>query len=559
MNLKQSNKPHLFLTLCLALFYVLNSANIPVYIDDPIYDFLQRMENRGIISGYSGLELPLNRDKIASFIRDIRPNIENLNSIEKNLYIKFRSQYYLELFSQKEAQLPQTRIKFINTGSLPKTLSKVFSRNTALREQHLIKYETPHEFLWADVDMAAQNQSKKYLNRQILSNQILLRGGFRENLSGFLQFDQYLKLNADQYDAPLQEEKGRFINEDVYFSNSYAGLGYAGQYFEAGIYQQPFLWGASRENNLTFSNNGPPFPYFRLSAHIGWLKYTLLHGGLVNDSTGHKFKNVSPDVRDMPKNVAAQRFEVSLFDGHTYLSFNQMVIYSNRTLEWAYLVPFNFYFAAEHYLEDRDNTLMSFDIKSKIFKNTEAYGTIFIDELKWSELGNQWWGNKHAFQIGLRNHSYLLQYPTNLQIEYTVIRPWTYTHKVFNNNYTNENYGMGFPYGPNSQLLFFDIDTYFTYRLKAFLKYKYLRHGHDTKQTIYGGNATSNYTDRNPKFDYSTEWLMGDIQTTEEFVMGIKYEYCNDCYLFGSLRYMLENDGSEKDYLFTNIGLSINL
>jgi len=540
----------LLFLICIPFF--LQSANIPVHIDNPIYGFLQRMENRGVISGYSGMELPLNRDEIATYLEEIESSRGKLNSIEKKLYTRYCSYYYLEL--DEAARLHKTEVKFINSGTPGNTFGDVFSRDVALREQHLISYEDENEFLWLDVGLQAQNQSKNDWNRQLIYNQMLLRGGFKQRVSAFVQFDQYLKLNADKYNEPLPEEKGRLVSEGVHFSNTYSGISYSGDYLDFGLYQQPFLWGASRENNLTFSNNGPPFPYFRLAAEVGWLKYTLLHGGLVNDSTNKKYKDVNPANRDMTKNVAAQRFEISLFGGHTYLGFNQMVIYCNRTLEWSYLVPLNFYFSAEHYLEDRDNALMSFDIKSKIFKNTEAYATLFLDELKWSELGSQWWGNKQAVQAGLRYHSYLFKRPTNFQLEYTAVRPWTYTHDTFNNNYTNDRFGLGFPYGPNSELYYFSMDTYFTWRLKSFFKYKYLRHGEN-----YGSEATANYADRNPIYEHSTKWLMGEIHTTEQIEFGLQYEYFNDCYLFGSVEYRITSNAREKDDILTNFGMSLNL
>jgi len=558
--LNSKNINYIFSSILVGLFLISQvlASNLPVYVEDDIYDFLERMESREIISGYSGLALPLNRAEIAQFLNQIDQSSAQLNQIEKKIYRQIRSEYYLELRNEKE-QESGTRIKFINTGSPAQTFKKIWTIDPDQKEQHLLKYESEKGFIWGDMDFNAQNQTRNDLNRQVLGNQVLLRGGLNEKLSGYLQFDSYLKMNAGEFDELLPEEKGRLINEDVFFSNAYAGLTYSNKIFSTGLYQQPLLWGASRENNLTFSNNGPPFPYFRFSTEIGWLKYSLVHGGLVNDSTSHKFRNVDPDIRDMPKNVAAQRFEISLFQGHTYLGINEMVIYSNRTLEWSYVVPFNFYFAAEHYLEDRDNTLLSFDIKSKIFKNTQAYATFFFDELKWSKLVSEWWGNKQAVQLGVRNHSYLGNFPFDLQVEYTAVRPWTYTHKYFNNNYTNDRYGLGFPYGPNSQLFYLEGQISLSYRLKLFLEYNYLQQGQNTEETIFGSQATDNYELRDPEYDNSTGWLMGDILTRNQIEFGARFEYINNCFLYGSLQYRTDATSSENNtYLYSTLGASIN-
>ncbi|MCF7741281.1 MAG: hypothetical protein K9N00_05750, partial [Candidatus Marinimicrobia bacterium] len=93
MNCKNHN--HIFSGILFGLLLVgqVLASNLPVYVENDIYDFLERMENREVINDYSGLDLPLRRDEIAQFLEKIGKSTDQLNRIEKKMYRQFRSEY----------------------------------------------------------------------------------------------------------------------------------------------------------------------------------------------------------------------------------------------------------------------------------------------------------------------------------------------------------------------------------------------------------------------------------------------------------------------------------
>lgn len=78
---KKFNNVSLIVLAGLLLLSMSLASNLPVYIDNEIYGFLERMEGREIINGYSGLDLPLRRDEIAQFLEQIGKSTDQLNRI----------------------------------------------------------------------------------------------------------------------------------------------------------------------------------------------------------------------------------------------------------------------------------------------------------------------------------------------------------------------------------------------------------------------------------------------------------------------------------------------
>ena len=60
------------------------------------------------------------------------------------------------------------------------------------------------------------------------------------------------------------------------------------------------------------------------------------------------------------KYIAAHRLEIAVTD-NLDIGLNEVVVYGDRGLEFAYLNPIMFYRSAEHYLGDMDNATMSAD------------------------------------------------------------------------------------------------------------------------------------------------------------------------------------------------------
>ena len=138
---------------------------------------------------------------------------------------------------------------------------------------------------------------------------------------------------------------------------------------------------------------------------------------------------------------------------------------SKRDMEPGYALPFVPYFFAEHYLGDRDNSMLFVDFTARplpfrAFDALEIYGELLIDDLKSPDrFFDDWWGNKWAFTGGVR-HRLQGRIPWGWGWEFTQIEPWVYTHHK-GAGYDMSHYGfpIGSDLGPNSREHWFHVDV----------------------------------------------------------------------------------------------------
>ena len=81
------------------------------------------------------------------------------------------------------------------------------------------------------------------------------------------------------------------------------------------------------------------------------------------------------------RNIAGHRLDWQPLKKWIF-SISELVIYANRSLEMAYLLPFIPFFPVQNYLNDIDNILMSADVQYFHQNNIRIYGVFIMDE--WS-------------------------------------------------------------------------------------------------------------------------------------------------------------------------------
>ena len=140
---------------------------------------------------------------------------------------------------------------------------------------------------------------------------------------------------------------------DIDFGSAHLRADFRG--FAAEIGREPIRLGVGGERTLLFGADLPSnTDYLRLQGQVGKVAFTHLHASLLDDTTGNA---AGPGVTIPSKYVAAHLLSVGPFAG-IRLSVGESVIYSGRPFEIGYLNPLNFFKSQEHYLRDRDNTLM---------------------------------------------------------------------------------------------------------------------------------------------------------------------------------------------------------
>lgn len=551
----------LTLVTLLLLFSSLSiGSSIPVDLSDPVYSFISRMETGGIID-CTNSSLPYSRDQIADFLVHIEKKIDLLCRVDKERFYEFYVNYRYEISNDNHGDLNSSEDLlapfFSESGSI-RILTNHLSREKNREESHLFTYEDNDFFLWGDVGLGLHKQSKNGHSRGLLFDQYRVRGSLGKNLSYNVKFFRYSREYNSKYTELTKEEIGNWSmtqpESNITFDNVHSSFVYNKKHFRIGMYHQPIKWGVNSRDNLILSDYGAAFPYFGFDYNYKGINFSFIHGSLLNDSTS--VRSADFEVRNREKYIAAHRLEIPLLSHKIRLGITEMLIYGDRNPEAGYMMPMNFFWSIEHTLMDRDNSLLAFDIKINLIRNLRLYGTFLLDELRFGELGNDWWANKHGLQGGFQYSSQLAGFPLDFIVEYTQVRPWTYSHKFLTTNYTNNGISLGFPYGGNSQYFLFRNELWLSSRMKIFTQYTYLKHGYDDMENFWGGNPAIMYTKRDQQFDNSTKWLMGTINNIKTIDINLDYEFMNDCFVVFHL--LQQTNHNETNYFF-DIGLKLDL
>jgi hypothetical protein len=189
-----------------------------------------------------------------------------------------------------------------------------------------------------------------------------------------------------------------------------------------------------------------------------------------------------------------------------YFGFFEAVIWKSdslgtRNFEFDYLNPVIFLRPVEASLDSPDNMMLGSNLRYKISDHTSVYGQLLLDEFKLNEIkaGTGWWGNKQAFQIGLKSFSVAGIKNLDLQGELNFVRPYTYQHRSTLQNYAHYNQALADPQGANFIEGVFLAD----YRIKrwhAAAKIIAAKIGMDMNGENDGNNIFENY------FTYRSEY-----------------------------------------------------
>jgi hypothetical protein len=288
---------------------------------------------------------------------------------------------------------------------------------------------------------------------------------FTETTSRSFGLTDYQPFNGIPYNQ--QNSKKRtwdyFVGRTDYSSSVYslaAGL----DYIRTGpAKRNPLAWSGDHspwrpwEDELKINRNAPVL-FGGFQTRAGVVHYTQYSGQLFNDRDKSKYFHTHRLDVELPFRITLGLSENALY-GSTVQSAidNAAVPAETRDMQVLYAMPFIPYYFAEHYLGDRDNISMGFDIQIRQIKNWEFYAELLLDDMK-SPLAfadDSWWGNKWALTQGFQFQKPVESLLFSFNGEFTRIEPWVYTHHLgAGHNYTNFGRSLGSNLGPNSRELY---------------------------------------------------------------------------------------------------------
>jgi hypothetical protein len=247
------------------------------------------------------------------------------------------------------------------------------------------------------------------------------------------------------------------------------------------------FWG-NGQRSLFLSDNSAPYLFLKYKLTFWRVEYTSMITQLTNPNST-SFGSV--DGTYVQKYGAFHHLNIKITHWLDFGLFEGVISRrSGNNLDPSYLNPIIFYRAVEHSLGSPDNVFVGADFKANAFNHLSIYGQLMLDEFNFKHMlkGDGWRANKYGIQLGLK----YIDIAPNLdaQLEFNMVRPFTYTHEA-DLNYTNYNQGLAHPLGAN----FYEVIAQLHYQPKPRwamnLKLIVAKVGQDT--TIASTGALSNY------------------------------------------------------------------
>ncbi len=475
---------------CLLPFFafILEGQTVYVPLNHQVYDFLDRMEIKHVLPVVHNNTKPMTRREIGEQLgRILASSRKSLSRTDQDLL-----HYFVFLFAEEINADPDT--------------NRHTSRWTTLRRHACIDPWAP-DFLYEnsrDLVHFSDGPLDLFINPVFLrryrfaasdsaeftgeaTNGLSIWGTLGDVLGFFSDVRDTKEWGDGDYPGEINVTRPglgfvRGGGDHLYHDETVASVVFSHKVLTLQLGKDENRWGPGYRGQLTLSDAATSYDQIKLQIRTSRLKFTSLLAWM---------KHYTPDFfygNHQEKSFAAHRLEVSPWTWLD-LGLSETVVFSGRRWEISYITPVMFFRSAEHYHGDRDNATISVDWVVKAVSHLAFYGEWFIDDLKTSRLGSDFYGNKHAWLFGVRWADPLGLDDVDFVAEYARIRPYTYSHKFQSTNYTHYNTLLGHWSGPNSDDFFTGVNYRYSRRLSLSFFYEKRRHGQNSSSHNAGGDV----------------------------------------------------------------------
>lgn len=528
-SFRQILKISMFLWLSAPL--IAQSVYVP--LNHWAYDYIERLETKGLLNGALTATKPYSREEFAKFLIQIENGgAERLNSVEREqinfLRFEFKEEYQ-QLAGRNGAEYTPRIERIKNSGVGKKIFPKFLYKNQrnffSVQSEPFEIFVDPifhQKLLYANPDTVAG--AERVFER---SHGLTLWGKLGGRLGFFFDFRDTKEWGTRAYPRlfDITREGLGFVNgygTHIWHDETNAYLVFKLPYVQVMLGKDFNYWGPGFNGALTLSNHATSFDQIKLQAQFWRLKFTYLWG----------FLRTFPVIKEAdgsgntPKSIVGHRLELSI-TRWLAVGLHETVIFGDRRFELAYVNPINFYRSAEHFLGADDNPTMGFDVRFLLIPNVKLYGEVFVDDLSTFQ-GGDFFGNKLAFLTGGYWADAFTIPNLDARVEYARTRPHIYSHKKEINKYTNFSTGLGHWIGPNADNLFTSLSYRVNRELLVAVNFQSFRHGANPPGINVGGDIDVPFRPGDPE---NVGFLDGIRERRNRFGFEVSYEILRNFFL----------------------------
>lgn len=463
---------------------------------------------------------------VISILKKEKPFLSSKDTYLKDLYIKNLSvgedysnqKGFLNAFYKSSAhffEVDEKDFKLVLNPILNLQFGREYSgnRNIFLNQRGLE--------LWGELDDAFYFYSSFFENQASFFNYI---NPFIEQYKSIPGQGNYKFFNSSLFNTP---DAFDFSNAVAYLGfkiskNAQLELGHGHNFFGNGL------------RSLLLSDFANNYFYFKINLRVWKLHYQTIIAELSSGTA--RFR---PDNILLPKKYMATHYLSFKVNPKLELALFESVVFSRENqFELQYLNPVILYRTVEHFLDSPDNVLIGFNANWQLNNFTSLYGQFVLDDLKTSELFNNsgWWANKYGLQLGFKYLNILGISNLDGQLEYNVVRPFTYSHHVQSeafpeisvSNYSHYNQALAHPLGANFREVMFVLRYLLNHKLQLQGSYIYTNVGRNNIEN-YGSDILIPNGSRVSNFDNTV--LQGSLSKISIFDFKASYSLFHNFYL----------------------------
>jgi len=283
------------------------------------------------------------------------------------------------------------------------------------------------------------------------------------------------------------------------------------------------------------------------------------------------FAELSPigardDMGDMllpKKYMAAHYLNFNITPKMTIGIYEAVMFSRNNNFELQYLNPLILYRTVEGSIGSPDNVLIGMNGKWNLLNKFQLYGQLMLDEFKFNELFIErrgWWANKFAIQAGAKYIDAFGIDHLDAQVEYNIVRPYTYTHRDSSASYSHYNQPLAHPLGANFKEVVLKLRYQPMHKLVFDSRILLMNYGEDTAAENWGNNILTTHNSRVQ--DFNNEIGQGVGAKTMILGLDASYQLFHNFYIDAHFFYRKidsDNDALDNTTNYLGGGFRMNI
>lgn len=515
-------------------------------LDDQLSEFLTRQQTRGLLPGAPMDVQPITADIAQELLDSVAVYRERLPSTDRQLLARYRG------------QAPGPNVEWVRSW-VPALYDNGQSFFSVIKEDYALEV-SPTLYLAGGSARQTASQDREPTEFAYQASRGVRAGG---RLGDHVFFETQIEENQRRAVPFVTTEVGQGrggptaprlgdvkFPGDVYdYWRASGSVGYQDRYLTIRFGRDRNQWGPG-QNSLILTDYPTDYDQLLVRARFWRLDYTSIAARFTipdredGATFGQRFGAFHRLGLSLPGNIDLELFETVV--GGTDSTSRRQVAF-----EPSYLNPVIFWRAVEADLGSPDNVLLGSGLAWRPVSGLRLYGQLILDELKFSEIGSDWWANKYGWMLGAHMVDPGIS-NLELRAEVARLRPFIYSHRSLATHFAHYGDGLGHVAGPNSQ----DVSVFARYRplpqISAALNVAYTQHGRngdidgDGEVENVGGSVLESYNTRENNYGYNT---LDGIREDSWLVEGrLGWELLPDLWLEGALVFQSEDDAVDGLY-----------